>query len=297
MLWLLSLIALIAAITIAVVIFRHWKDIRLLDPDTIRAEQERKVRERIVRQRFDRRLRRALAPLSLAGRHAVDRLTRTVRQIEERLAQAAGAARHAAGADADEGGTQEIPEEIRVLLSHAEKQIRQAQWTDAERIYLEILKQDSRQIQAYRGLATLYLAQKQYPQAKETYKFLERIGGCDDVCYAGRADIAESEGEFVDAESFRKRAVEAAPRNAERHAQLAAFYTKHNSPEYAFASLRRASELDPKNTHFLERSVEAAILLRDRSGAEAAYARLQDLVNDQALLRRMRTKIDLLSAT
>ena len=58
--WIVLGIALVAAAVIGAVFFIHWKEIRLLDPDTIKAEQERKVRERIVQERLDRRLKRAM---------------------------------------------------------------------------------------------------------------------------------------------------------------------------------------------------------------------------------------------
>lgn len=290
MFWILSFLAFMAAATVAFILFRHWKEIRLLDPDTIRAEQERKVRDRIVRQRFDRRLRHTFAPLERAGRQAIERLTRTVRQAEDRLARAAGVSRQTPGAGGE--GMPEVSDDIRTLLGEAEAHAKGRRWAEAERIYFEILKHDSRQIQAYRGLAALYLAQKSYVQAKETLMFLERINGCDGACYSGLAEIAEVDGNLVDTETMRKRAVERSPKEAIRHAELASFYMEHGSPEYAWASAKKATDLEPDNARFLELSVEAAILVRDRAEAERRYDRLRMLSSDRHALQVLRDKIE-----
>ena len=286
MFWFLIILAILAAAAIAVVLFKHWKEIRLLDPDTIRAEQERQVRERIVRQRFDRRLRHLLTPVARAGHGFVEQLTRTYHQVEQRLAKAT----------AELGGVEapaaDLPSDIRQLLTEAAAWSRDAKWAEAERAYLEILKHDSRQLQAYRGLGALYLGQKQYAQAKETYQFLNRINGCDDACFAGLAEVAEREGNLVDAETMRKRAVEVAPKLAHRHAELSGFYLAHGSPDYAWQSAKRASDLEPDEPRFLELSVEAAILVRDRDEAECRHERLRMLSGDRQKLQALREKID-----
>lgn len=290
MLWIFILLALTAAIVIAVVLFRHWKEIRLLDPETIRSEQERKVRERIVKQRFDRRLRHALGPLQRAGRALGERLTHTYRQVEERLA-------HAARLPASTEPTDDVsepPDSIRGLLSEAAQHERVGRFAEAERAYLEVLRHDDRQFQAYRGLGSLYMMQRQYAQAREIFLFLDRIQGCNDVCYASLAEIAESTGDTTQVEAMRKRAVDVAPRIAARHAELASFYLANGSPDYALASARRAAELEPENARMLELCVEAAILVPDRAEAERRYERLSALAADRRTLQVLKDKIEAL---
>lgn len=288
MLWFFISLALIAAITIAVVLFRHWKEIRLLDPGTIRAEQERKVRERIVNQRFDRRLRHALGPIQRAGRAFGERISQTYRQVEERLA-------HAARVSVAEPEDVAQPSEgIQGLLIEATRHEIAGRFAEAERAYLEVLRHDDRQFQAYRGLGSLYMAQRQYAQAREIFLFLERIQGCNDTCYASLAEIAESTGDIAQVETMRKRAVDSAPRSATRHAELASFYLANGSPDYALASARRASELDPENPRMLELCLEAAILVPDRGEAERRYERLSSVISDRRVLQAWRDKVDAL---
>ena len=286
--WVFLILGLSAAALIAAVVFKHWKEIRLLDPDTIRAEQERKTRTHIVAQRFQRRLEGFMTPVKRVGRGMLDRIMQSYRQVEERLSQASSSGNRS---------LDEPSERTRLLLGDAQVLARDGKFAEAERAYLEILKLDGRQIDAYRGLAALYLTQRQYAQAKELYRFLERIHGADDACYAGLAEIAEATGDVTAAETMRKRAVDMAPKNAVRHAELAGYYLAHGSPEFARASARRAVDLDPDQPRHLEICLESAILVADRKEAERCYDRLRLLSGDPSRLRSYREKIDALSIT
>jgi tetratricopeptide (TPR) repeat protein len=284
--WIVLIIAIAAAVAIGVVFFKHWKEIRLLDPDTIHSEQERKKREAIIQQR----LRLAAAPLERAVRAFAVKARRTYRRTEERLLQAAGM-----GETRSQGGEATSPA-IQALLNAAAHALATGSFGEAERTYLEILRQEPRQVQAYRGLGALYMRQRSYTQAKETFRFLEKLKGCDDDCYASLAEIAGNEGNTADAEAFYKRAVAAAPEKASRHAALAAFYIANGSGVAARAAARRAVELDPGNREALELSVESAILVRDVADAEACYEQLRPLSRDRQKLQSLRDKIDALDA-
>ncbi len=290
--WIFIFLALLAAAVLGTVIFRHWKEIRLLDPDTVRAEQERRTRNYIVNQRFQRRLSAALIPVQRSGRRFWERVMRSYRQVEERLSHLSAASQSAAPAGAGE----DDPDLVRRILHEAGELARQERWAESERAYLEVLKHNERHLGAYRGLAALYLSQKQFAQAKETFQFLERIHGADDASYAGLAEVAEAEGDLARAEAMRKSAVESNPKNASRHAELAAYYLAHGSPEFAHAAARRAVELDPLAPQHLEICIESAILLRDRKEADKCYDRLRLRSDDRAKLQAYRKKIDELVA-
>jgi tetratricopeptide (TPR) repeat protein len=214
---------------------------------------------------------------------------KTYRQVEERLARAAHVA-----ARPDAHVAEALPEDVQRLLNEAHSFARDEMWSEAENAYLEVLKHDNRQLDAYRGLATLYLSQNQYAQARETFQFLERIHGANDASYAGLAEIAEAEGDLRLAERMRKQAIEQNPKQAARHAELAQFYLKYDSPHYAFAEARRAADLEPDSPGFLELSMEAAILVRDRNEAERRYDRWHLLTTDRQKLQTYRDKIDAL---
>jgi tetratricopeptide (TPR) repeat protein len=281
------IIALAAAATIAVIFARRWSQIRLLDPETIRAEKERRARDRVTRQRFDRTMKRWSVPFRQTGKRTMGRIGAAFARLESRL-------KEASGVEDEAGRTPSAARAERVarMLREAASLEAGGEAARAERVYVEILKLNPRQRDAYRGLGLLYLANRQFRQAKETFDFLTRIGGADGEVFAGLATIAEANGAFTEAETMRKRALEVEPDSAKRHGELAAFYVRRENPRLAWASAKRACELDPSSGEFLEISIASAILLADRKEAEARYERLRLMGYDRSKLQRLKEKLD-----
>ncbi|MBD3251095.1 tetratricopeptide repeat protein [Candidatus Uhrbacteria bacterium] len=289
LLWISLILALVAIGTIAFVLWQRWTEIRMLDTDTIRKEQERKARDRIVRDRFDRMLKRVLHPLKHRSKQMARTLTRSVQRMEQQLAKTAGIEDTTVP---QEESAQDPRRRIRRLLQDAQRLTEQGNYQQAERIYLEILKIDARHFEAYRGLGKLYLTARQYKQARETFDFLVRIQGANDEVFSGLGSIAEIEGNLKEAELMRKRALELNERSGQRHAELAALYMKMENADAAWRHAMRATELDPTSPQALELSVSSAILVRNRKEAEERYERLRLLRYDRNKLQRLREQLD-----
>lgn len=286
--WLSLIIVLAALGTIGVVLWRRWKEIRLLDPETIRSEQERNVRDRILRERFDRSLKRWFAPMRRSMKRFAGRVSSSVQHLEDRLKCVSGMEH-----DGTRGGEKSfVSKRVRRMLREAAELEREGKTSKAEQVYLEVLKLDVRNFQAYRGLGALYFHARQYKQAKETFEFLVKIQGADDSVFAGLGKIAEMNGDAQEAERMYMRALSMNVKLPERHAEIAAFYLRRGSPEDAWRHTKSACELEPNSPSYLELSVESAILLRDRKEAEARYERLRLMQYDRQKLRRLKERLD-----
>lgn len=292
--WFSIILALVAAGTIAVVLWNRWKEIRLLDPDTIRMEQERKARDRIVRDRFERLMKRWGTPLRRSGKRLTYNISKSFQRMERRLRRTAGMTDDYIPSGTLKG---DRSTKIQRMLGEANRLSGEGNAQKAERVYLEILKLDARHFDAYRGLGSLYLGARQYKQAKETFNFLVRIKGANDEVFAGLGAIAELEGDLGRAEDMRKRALSMNVRSPERHAEIANFYMKHGSPEDAWRHARSAYELNPESASALELSVESAILVRDQEEAEKRYEELRLMRYDRSKLQRLKEKLDVLTST
>jgi len=273
-------------------VVRHWKEVRLLDPLSIKEERERQRREALLQRRFARMNADKIQPLRRLGAHLKRSAMRLYKRTEERL-QAFEAMykniKHPLAAMAPT-----IRERMNTLLHEARTLMRDLKWADAERRYLEVLSLDQRQAEAYKGLGQIYLKQRLYPQAKETFEFLSKIKQADDATFAGLAEIAEAETDFKRAEAMRIKAVECNPRQAHRHAQLAQFYLARNEPNKAWPSAKRASDLEPTSAKYLEVSLEVAILLGDRKEARHRYDRLRLVSEDRTKFQSLRERVEAL---
>ena len=285
-------IAAIALVVMGLLVVKHWKEVRLLDPMSIKEEQTKKKREEMLQRRFERMSSDRIEAVKRAGRQIGRSATQSYRRLYRRLQSFENIYRETSNPLSTMAPS--LRERIKTLLSDARSLMRDLKWADAERRLLEVLALDKRNEDAFRQLGQIYLKQKLYPQAKETFEFLQKIGKADDASFAGLAEIAEAEGNLALAELMRKKAIEASPRQPHRYAELAQFYLDQDKPEQAWPNAQKASELEAGSAKYLELSLETAILLGDQEEARARYNRLRLLIDDQARFQMWKEKIDAL---
>ena len=283
-------LAALALIVMAVIVLRHWKEIRLLDPDTIKEERERQKREELLLQRFERMRAEKMGPLKAVSTRVLTSAKKAYHEVYLRLVRLEKYYKQAKAPFAMMAPS--VKDRMKLLLDEARSLARDLKWAEAERRYLEALNIDGRNLDAYKGLGTIYLKQKLYPQATETFEFLVKMKKADDTCFAALADIAEAEGDNLKEEEMRKKAVEFRPRLANRQVELAELYIRLKDYSKAWACANRATELDPKSAKYLELSLEAAILVRDRTEAKLRYDKLRLLSEDRPRLQSLKERID-----
>ncbi len=286
----ISLLALVGAGSI---VARHWKALALLDPNSIKEEQERQKREWLIRQRFDRFRVNQWQPIQRLGRNVWRSIAQSYARLEERLRSLESLYHQAKRPFASVAPS--TRERLATLLAEARSLARDLKWAEAERRFLEMLSLDARSSDAYKGLGTIYLKQHFFDQARETYQFLLKIKRQDDTTYAGLAEIEEQEGNLAKAEQMRLKAVEMSPRQPQRHAELATLYLARGEGAKAWPSAKRASDLEPTSAKYLELSLEAAILLDDLKEARSRLDRLRLLTEDRLRYQSWREKVEQLT--
>jgi len=291
MLYVVALIvAALALLTILVVILRHWKKIRLINPESIKEELDKRKRDQLMLNRLQRIKSDKIGPLMLLSKRLMTYGKTIFHALYIRLIRLERYYKQAKAPFANIAPSQK--ERLKVLLDDARSQARDLRWAEAEKRFLEVLALDRQNWDAYKGLATIYLKQKLYPQAKETFEFMEKMKKADDVVYAGLAEIAESEEDWIKAEAMRLKALEVRPRLANRHADLAEFYLDRKNAEKAWQYAQSSTELDSKSARYLELSVEAAILLGNRREAQGKYDKLRLVSEDRTRLQSLKDKIE-----
>jgi len=290
--WISLSIAGAALLVILAVVFRHWKEIRLLDPGSIQEERERQKRDELILQRFERLTSGKAAPFKamfsqtvIAAKTAYHAIYLRLVKLEKFYTQAKTPFAFISPSTKDR---------IKLLLDDARSLARDTKYGEAERRFLEALAIDKHCWDAYKGLGNIYLKQKMYSQSRETFEFLMHRKKADDTAFAGLAEIAEAERDLTRAEDLRRRAVEFRPRLPQRHAELAEFYVSQGQPEKAWLFAKRASDLDQKSAKYLELSLETAILVGDRAEAQRRYDRFRLLSEDRVKIQAIKKKIDAL---
>ncbi len=285
-----AIIGIVALVVMGLLIAKHWKEIRLLDPMSLKEEQAKKQREQMIMRRFERLSADRLEGVKRFGRQFGRKATQSYRKAYRKLKRVEHAYKKTSNPLSTMGPSTE--DRIKNLLGEARGFARDLKWADAERRYLEVLSLDKRNVDGFRGLGQIYLKQKLYPQAKETFEFLQKINKADDMVYAGLAEIALADENIALAERMRIKAVEESPKQAHRHAELAEFYLEQDDPEKAWPEAKLASDLESGSAKYLELSLETAILLGDRNEAKERFQKLRLLIEDQSRFQSWKKKID-----
>lgn len=276
----------------AYILWHHWEKIRLFDPESLKEEQHRQKRAEVIRRRFERMHSDRVQPFKRLGRHVARAASQSYQAMYERLQAFESMYKNVKNPLAAMAPS--TRERIKMLLSEGRSLTRDLKFADAERRYLEVLALDGRQADAYKGLGQIYLKQKLYPQAKETYEFLLKIKKADDGVYAGLAEIAEAEGNMSQVEAMRLKAVQASPRQAHRHAELAQYYLEQNQLVHAKEAATRALDLEKNSAKYTELALEIAIARKDAKEARLRFDRVRVLSDDQTRFQGWREKIDAL---
>ncbi len=272
------------------IVRKHWSEIRLLDPESVKEERHRRKRLEMIQRRFDRIRAEQFLPFRRFGRAVGLGATAFQKRLQERVQAFESTYRSVKNPFSAIAPT--TRERIKTLLSEGRSLARDLKFADAERRYLEILSLDTRHVDAYKGLGMIYLKQKLYPQARETFEFLLKLKKTDDAVYAGLAEISEAEGDLIKAELYREKAVELGLRQPQRHAELAEFLLRQNRATESLVSAEKAVSKEPGSARYIELALEAAIAAKDIKQARHWYDRYRLTAEDQQRFQTLREKVE-----
>lgn len=238
---------LIAACLTAVIIIRKIPQLSLIDLEAIVKPKEKAVEERILRERLQRKVADVRKKVRTAEKFfgtlvlRITELWARLREVERWLRTLRG------GAPAPT---------VETLLSEAEAHV-ESDPKQAERAYLEVIKRDPQNTLAYRGLAELFIAGKQWLEAKEMLKFLGKLDNENVDRYAFRlAEIAREEGRSEDAMRLAWEAVEKGgkePRYLDFFIEMSILCKHRRNAERGLLLLKEVNPENAKIPEFEER--------------------------------------------
>mgnify|MGYP000617858992 CR=1 FL=1 len=281
------------------VLVKKFPQLKLIDLSTLAKERHAEVKARIMRTRFDRGLGEVRDKTATAvGRAAsgirgvFERAYGSLRRMESKMeARAVMEARTVPAAKIvpkTPAATADIPTD----LESAERARREARYEEAERAYIAALKEDAKNIDAYRGLSDLYIDQKLYDQAAETLEFLLRLTGDDDRAL-GRLGLVEvSRGNFERAEARYLRSIEISANATSYRAELGKVYLAAGDVPRAYEQFRAVLQEEPHNPKYLDYFLEASILVSDPDAARGALGALEEVNPENAKLEEFRKRVE-----
>jgi len=294
------IIIILSFLGIGFIVVRKFPQLSVLEVEKIEEVKQAKIKEDLKMQRFQR-------SLSQVGQKARNNLKflsffntawlKAQESFRKKVATAERKYKKILKEEAKKNPEKEVPEQgevetINTLMQKADEALARGDLLFAERKYIEVLKKDQRNFEAYRGLGKVYLDMEKYKEAEETFIFLLKFLPNDDRVFNRLGMVMERQGNLDKAAFYFEKAVALNPDLAVRYFDLGRLYIKLNKPALALRNFAKAADIEPANPKYLDQLVEISIICRDPDMAKAALARLREVNPENQKLEEMLERIE-----
>lgn len=176
--------------------------------------------------------------------------------------------------------TSEAKVEATALLKEAEAAVEQKDLELAEKKYIEAIRLDPKNQDAYFGLGNVYLEKSELEDAEEAFMYLTRLNSQHDGGLVKLAEIAEERGNIEKAIEYYEKSLLVEDSKAPRFIKIAELMLSIDKTDTAQEAVKQAVELETQNPKYLDMMVEVSIKCGDKESAEEAFQRLR-MVNPE----------------
>ena len=300
------ILIILCLVCIMVIIVRKFPQLTSLDVGTLPKVQQAEVKKQLELKRFWRAmahagvwLKTASSPLKNVWKIGQNAFRAHVARLQEKYEKIAEetSIRHASVKSGALGSTRVVevsvhPEKIDEWISKAEDHLDRRELKDAEQCFIEALKLDEKNVEAYRGLGRVYLDLERYKEAVAIFKFLLKLAPRDDRAFNRLAMAYMGQSKYEDAAKALEKAVNINDTLAIRFFDLGRLYQELERPAAALRNFHKAVEIEPGNPKYLDQLLEISIITGDRRLAEEAYERLEAVNPDNQKLPEFRERIE-----
>ncbi len=246
------ILILISLSVIIIIIGRKFSLLANLDVENIQSEKEAKFKEQIISNRFERNLikyyniiKGLVGPFGQNIQNIFKSFFNKLLEMKEKYR------------DDKQPETIDIKQKINQLFLEAEELKKKGDIEKAEKKLIEIIALDSKNIDAFKNLGRLYLENKNYNEAKQTFehilKLMETNQEVQDYF------IQTSKGDYsIDNDNsilFKLPSI---------YFDLALTYQASEDFDAAILNLKKALAIEPNNPRYLDTLLEISIIKKDK---------------------------------
>ena len=253
-------IALIALIGLAVLIARKWRTLTSINVDAIPAERLEAIKTELIEERIKRRIRpvigvtkRVMKPAGKLIQAGWNRAYEKLRALEDEYK------RKRVAQQVEQSSPAEVKSKQTELLTGAEEALKAEDLPGAEKRFIEAISVDPKQPDAYYGLGEVYLQDREYEQARETFSYLITLNPDDDQAHHELGQVAKALGQYDEAVREYQEALRIAPNNPKYLDSLVDIAILKGDKVLAWESFDRLRSANPENQKLdeLKKSIEA----------------------------------------
>lgn len=202
--------ALAGAGVIGWILFRRIPSVALIDVKNLPVDKAAKKKEEIIADRIVRTAVAKSVPVRKVVSAAWEWLRERFRSLAHKAFELERKSERVARAqwDALTASTR-----MHALMREGDQLVKEDKFPEAEKRYIEALSIEQKNPKLYEKLGRLYLRNKQYDQARDTFRFASRLSPNDASVVASLGEVAMAREEYSDAVTYFQHAVSLRPRS------------------------------------------------------------------------------------
>ncbi len=236
-----------AMVLLAVLVRRKWKQLLLLDLAAMPKAKLRSKKYQLIQGRLERR---ATSILGVAS-GALAPIGKQIAEQVKRLYEAVVALERKYNLDQlmpqNQKDKEKTRQKIVQMLEEGASLFRDEKYTDAEQLFLDVIRVNDREVQAYEYLGEIYMQRREFEHAIETLEFAKTLSPEDDRIPFDLASIYQTRGELERAKRYLTESIELAPTNPKNIDALLRLAIDMKDLPVARDVLKRMKEVNPEN--------------------------------------------------
>jgi len=250
--WILLGFVIASVVVLVVIVARQWRRLTLIDLEAMPHEKIRSKKYQLIEERLGRKTKglrevtkKVVAPVSFTIGKAVQRSYHKLLQLERKYHLAVGQPK-------TEEEKLRRRQKVIALMQKGEQVFTAGNLGEAEQIFLDVIRLNPQEVEAYEYLGEVYSQKKEYENAIETLEFAKKLSPNEDRIYYDLGVVYEMQGGTQKALENFQECVRLSPNNPRNLDSLlnAAIIAKDRV--IAVQTLRQLKEANPENQKIAE---------------------------------------------
>ncbi len=186
---------------------------------------------------------------------------------------------------------EKLQTKVHDLLQDAGEALENDEYDDAEKIYIDVIKYDAKNLFAYWGLLDVYKRRKEWSSALDTLQYIVKMDSGNAEAYAMMGEILRQKGDIKEAKDALSHSLTIDNSNPSYHAQLGEVYVVLDETDKAISSYTQALSLSPNNPKYLDALLELAIKVKNKDLAKEMLAKIEQVNPENQKLEEWRARV------
>lgn len=236
-------IAVLSLVIIARLIASKWKKLLLIDIDAMPDAKLRLQKYKIIEHRLQRKthgakstLKKVAIPFARAARSTYGKIVELERKY-----------RHALPGPQTQEEKERTRQKIASLMEAGIQLYKEGNFGEAEHTFLDIIRLNPQEVEAYEYLGEVYLLKKEHDHAIETLEFAKKLSPKDERIFYDLGVVYQQQGNQRKAMLYFEECVTLAPNNPKNLDALLQLAIEMKEKIVARQTLRKLKEANPEN--------------------------------------------------